>query len=120
MNGMSMQGIDILNKTMVTDTCGWAFIIVIIGAIVLIVSFITFIIFAASECFGIANVCFWVLITSIFAVLLVAMINPQTETGRYRYEVTIDDSVSFLDLHEKYDVIEQNGRIWTLEDREAE
>lgn len=115
-----IEGIDILNKTMTTDTCGWVFNIVIICALVLIVSFITFIIFAVSECFGIANICFRVLIASIFAVLLVAMINPQTETGRYRYEVTIDDSVSFLDLHEKYDVIEQNGMIWTLEDKETE
>ena len=115
-----MQGIDILNKTMTTDTCGWVFIILIIGAIALIVSFITFTIFAASECFGIANICFWVLIASIFAVLLVAMINPQTETGRYRYEVTIDDSVSFLDICEKYEIVEQNGRIWTLEDKETE
>ena len=53
-----MEGIDILSKTMTTDTCGWAFYIVIIGAIVLIVSFITFIIFVASECYGIANICF--------------------------------------------------------------
>lgn len=40
-------------------------------------------------------------------------------TGRYRYEVTIDDTVSFNELQEKYDVIEQNGKIWTLEDKEV-
>ena len=115
-----MEGIDILSKTMATDTCGWAFNIVIIGAIVLIVSFITFIICLEFERFDLANICFWVLIASLLALLLIAMINPQTETGRYRYEVTIDDGVSFLDLQEKYDVIEQNGRIWTLEDKETE
>ena len=55
-----------------------------------------------------------------FTTLSIAMINPQTETGRYRYEVTIDDSVSFLDICEKYEIVEQNGRIWTLEDKETE
>ena len=49
--------------------------------------------------------------------VLISIINPQTETGRYRYEATIDDSVSFLDLQERYNVIEQNGRIWVLEDK---
>ena len=112
-----MEGIDILNRTMTTDTCGWALIIVAISASVLVVSFITFIICAGYGCFGIANVCFWVIIVSIFATVSLAIINPQTETGRYRYEATIDDSVSFLDLQERYNVIEQNGRIWVLEDK---
>ena len=112
-----LEGIDVLNKTMTTDTCGWAFVIMAICVSVLIVSLIGFIICAGLDVFGIANICFWVLIASVFATLLVAMVNPQTETGRYRYEATIDDSVSFLDLQEKYDVIEQNGRIWVLEDK---
>ena len=112
-----MEGIDILNRTMTTDTCGWALIVVAICASVLVVSFITFIICAGYGYCGIANVCFLVIIVSIFATVLLAIINPQTGTGRYRYEATIDDSVSFLDLKEKYDVIEQNGRIWVLEDK---
>lgn len=112
-----MEGIDILNRTMTTDTCDWALIIVEISASVLVVSFITFIICAGCGCFGIANVCFWVIIVSIFATISLAIINPQTETGRYRYEAMIDDSVSFLDLQERYNVIEQNGRIWVLEDK---
>lgn len=114
-----MEGIDILNRTMTTDTCGWALIIMIICASVFVVSSITFIICAGYRCFGIANVCFWVIIASLLALLSIAIINPQTGTGRYRYEATIDNSVSFLDLQEKYDVIEQNGKIWTLEDKEV-
>ena len=41
-------------------------------------------------------------------------------TGRYRYECTIDKSVSFLELTEKYDVVEQYGDIYVLEDKESE
>lgn len=38
-------------------------------------------------------------------------------TGRYQYECTIDDSASFNDVMEYYNVIEQRGDIWILEDK---
>ena len=113
-----MEGIDILNRTMVTDTCNWAFIIITVSLVVLIISALSFIVFVAMEYFNIANVCFGFLILSLVVTFSFVIINPQTETGRYRCEVTIDDDVSFLDLQERYNVIEQNGRIWTLEDKE--
>lgn len=113
-----MEGIDILNRTIITETTNWAFIILTISVVVLIISALACIILVAMEYFNIANVCFWFLILSIIVMFSFIIINPQTETGRYRYEVTIDDDVSFLDLQEQYNVIEQNGRIWTLEDKE--
>ena len=39
-------------------------------------------------------------------------------TGRYRYEATIDESISAEQLYDKYDVIERRGEIWVLEDKE--
>ena len=114
-----IEGIDILNKTMITDACSWAIIIITISLVVLIISTIAFVACVVMEYFNIANVCFWFLIISLVVMSLFLIINPQTETGRYRYEVTIDDSVSFLDLQERYNAIEQNGRIWTLEDKEV-
>ena len=39
-------------------------------------------------------------------------------TGRYRYEVTIDDSVSITEVYDHYNVVEQRGDIWILEDKE--
>lgn len=38
-------------------------------------------------------------------------------TGKYQYEVTIDENVSFVDLNNKYNVIEQRGDIYVLEDK---
>lgn len=38
-------------------------------------------------------------------------------TGRYRYECTIDDDASFVDIAEKYVVVEQHGDLWILEDK---
>lgn len=34
-----------------------------------------------------------------------------------QYECTIDSNVSFVELYEKYDVIEQRGDIWVLEEK---
>ena len=34
-----------------------------------------------------------------------------------QYECTIDKDVSFVELHEKYNVIEQRGDIWVLEEK---
>lgn len=34
-----------------------------------------------------------------------------------QYECTIDSNVSFVELCEKYDVIEQRGDIWVLEEK---
>ena len=39
-------------------------------------------------------------------------------TGRYKYEVTIDESVQFIDIYDKYEVVEQRGEIWVLEDKD--
>ena len=39
-------------------------------------------------------------------------------TGRYRYEATIDDSVSITEVYDRYKVVERRGDIWILEDKE--
>lgn len=38
-------------------------------------------------------------------------------SGRYRYECTLDDNIQFSDIGSKYDVVEQRGYIWVLEDK---
>ena len=39
-------------------------------------------------------------------------------TGRYKYEATIDEDVPFTEVYEKYDVVKQKGDIWVLKDKE--
>ena len=39
-------------------------------------------------------------------------------TGRYKYEATIDENVPFIEVYEKYDVVKQKGNIWVLKDKE--
>lgn len=37
---------------------------------------------------------------------------------RLRYECTIDESVSMTEVYERYEIVEQRGDIWVLEDKE--
>ena len=39
-------------------------------------------------------------------------------SDRYRYECLIDDTVPYTEIYDKYDVVEQHGSIWILEDKE--
>ena len=41
-------------------------------------------------------------------------------SGLYKYEVTIDEPVDFVDMYERYEVIGQRGDIWVLEDKKGE
>ena len=59
------------------------------------------------------------LVIGIFITSFIIAANiSQEPTGRYEYQVTIDDTVSFTELYEKYEVIDQNGKIWTIRDKE--
>ena len=57
--------------------------------------------------------------TFVTSFIISPSISPEP-TGRYEYQVTIDDTVSFTELYEKYKVIDQNGKIWTIRDKENE
>ena len=107
-----VEGITILNKTAVTGLPTWAlvlaFVIFFIGAIV----------FAASM---ILDGPVWVTISSLIISLSImvtcGILNCIVKTGEYRYECTIDDSVSYNEVVENYKIVEQRGDIWILEDK---
>lgn len=110
-----MNGINILNQTDIltfTYWCGFACILLLISCIVFMLAAITF------QSMG----CFYTSIAlSIFFIMFLAIGSTFKEpTGKYRYEVTIDRTVSFIDMYEKYEIIEQRGNIWVLEDKEME
>lgn len=44
----------------------------------------------------------------------------QEPTGEYQYEVIFEDDVSFAEVIKKYDIIEQRGEIFVVEERENE
>lgn len=108
----------ILNTSIVTELVSWyGKGLIICGVIAIIGYFI----------FGIANdheigilfiMGLLMMLGGIIGIFTIGIAAPQVETDRKRYEVIIDDSVTFHEIYEKYKVIDQRGDIWILEDKE--
>ena len=115
-----MEGINILNTEEILITPGWVDTGLIVSAVVLILSMIVAYISVPTNLdilYIIATATFILsaVSTVVFAVISGSEIEP---TGKYRYEATIDDSVKMTELYEHYNVVEQRGDIWILEDKE--
>ena len=118
---MFLNGIDILNKEEILTTPEWIGVVLYVSTIIFIVSIIFAVAFeltyhdTASVFFIIIFVC-----SSIVCAIFNVINNTYKSepTGRYRYEVTIDDSVSITEVYDNYNVIEQRSDIWILEDKE--
>ena len=118
---MFLNGIDILNKEEILTSPEWIGIAASISTVMVIVSIIFAVAFTqtyhdtASILSMVLCVCFFI------AGIVFALINDNYKcepTGRYRYEVTIDNSVSITEVYDRYNVVEQRGDIWILEDKE--
>ena len=112
-----IDGIEILNKTeiMTISDAGltWTCILIIGG---LICAALSIILSCWHENF-IIGVIFGVV--AFFSGFIVGAATGESKaTGRYQYEVTIDKTVLFEDVLDNYDVIEQKGKLWILEDKE--
>ena len=107
-----VEGITVLNTTAVTGLPTWvsvlAFIIFFIGAIVFAVSMILD---------GSVYITAYSLMIGLIVMFVYGILNYTVKTGEYRYECTIDDSVSYNEVVENYKIVEQRGDIWVLEDK---
>ena len=106
-----MEGIHILNQTEIMSTPSMWKNLVIIAIITSLLSLI-FVIVCEEYEWDIARLCgITMLILSINCFLIgfvVCICTIDTmHTGRYRYEVTVDDDVTFDEFMDKYDVVEQ-------------
>jgi ABC-type transport system involved in multi-copper enzyme maturation permease subunit len=115
-----LEGIKVLNQTEIMTDCTWAeiigFIFCGIAIIGLIAFFVLSVCYADEKALGIAMVAeiLGVIICAFFFLLSVTLKQP---TGKYEYEVTIDDSVNMIAFYERYEVIEVSGKIYTIRER---
>ena len=112
-----MEGIEILNRTMVTELTVSG---VVLGLIGIAMSIFIIIMVSDDDVWDgdwLPRIGCFVLFVILFIASIVKL-TTQKPTGRYQYEAIIDESVSMTDVHEKYKVIGQEGKIWILEDKE--
>lgn len=65
----------------------------------------------------------WCLLVSVllfFSTVVCATLsdNVVVPNGEYQYEVLIDDTTAFTEITEKYNIVDQRGEIFVLEDKE--
>ena len=53
---------------------------------------------------------------TVFSILVAVALSKST--GEYEYKVTIDNTVSMIEFYEKYEIVGQEGKIYTIRFKE--
>lgn len=107
-----MNGVEILSTTALTTWYGWTFGV----SLFITVAACLIVLFSTKEIgLGIgAGIIAFLLCALFFGGLGIG----EYETGEYEYKVTIDDSVSMNEFLDKYEILDQEGKIYTVRERE--
>ena len=112
-----MEGVTILNQFLSND---WAagFAPLILGAVLLFLCIWGSIIMFADECIGPGIV--MVFLSLICVVLVFVGASLIAEGPETHYQVIIEDSVPMKEFLEKYEIVDQEGQILVIKEREAD
>ena len=106
-----LQGVEILSQEVI-GTVKNNYSILIIGVIVSILLGILFYYFINSY------ICQLILYSGVFISFILMLVFP-IHTGEYtQYKVTISDEVNFVEFTEKYEIINQDEKIYTIKERD--
>lgn len=111
-----MDGITILNTIVVDECARWVLPTTLSLGFVCIGAFLLML----DTRGGADTICFGILSVLATIGLLIIVLGSQKHwrtNERNQYECIIDDSVSINEIYENYNVIEQRGKIWVLEDK---
>lgn len=113
-----IEGIKVLSQSPIFDY-DYAYGYIAIGAIVGAIAVGLLIgAFTQDLNFAILGSLFGVFMGGIVGTLITDANVVKTDTGRYQYKVLIEDGVEMKEFYERYNVIEQDGEIWIIEDKE--
>lgn len=105
-----MEGVNILTTVVVEELTGWFIVFIIVG----IALFVTGLMCGFEFGFTISN---WVMIF-LGVLCMIACTFPISVSSTTQYKATIDDTVIFSELMKKYEIVEQQDELYTLELRE--
>lgn len=107
-----MEGVTILNETMVENSVSMGIFGIVVFSIIFIFSVIMMIV-------AFENIRIDVIVAgAIMCVICLLGIVGVIKTSPYKqYEVTVSDNVSFKEFSEKYKVIEQRGEIYVVREQ---
>lgn len=110
-----MAGINVLNVVERIRLPDWTIVCILLCMFAMAVFFIELLTGDTQKKINIAGIGFACTLVLIFIFLVVG--KTVAPKRIMQYECTIDSDVSFVELYEKYDVIEQRGDIWVLEEK---
>lgn len=117
-----LEGIEILNKVEIMESPMWIAIAIIVCFVLILVSIAIFFVNVITD---FLDDKWWItaliIVLSYIGILLMSNLDKNLliePTGKYEYQVTIDDSVSINEFLEKYEIIEVNGKIYTIREKE--
>ena len=113
-----MEGVTILNTTPVTGLPVWLIIICVIACVALVV--FDAMIIADIVVFKRKTRKIWIVTFTILAVAAISLfgyLNDIYETGHHYYECVIEDTASFNEIMNTYEIVDQRGDIWVLKDK---
>lgn len=113
---MLMEGITIINQTEIVKP---NIIFIILGIVLILISgIVCSILFLKKD----GNLFYLALLVGTIIIIIPVStffsMRYSVPTGKYEYQVTIDDSVSINEFYEKYEIVEVNGKIYTIREKE--
>ena len=114
-----LEGIEILAQTEIMETAYVIQYLTVCFTVLMIVGVIVFFVsLVVDNEFFVTYGGVQTMLGAIVAFVCLLLSDVITEpTGRYEYQVTIGDNVSITEFYEKYEVIDQNGKIWTIREK---
>ena len=70
------------------------------------------------DCYEVAPWVFLIVSIAFAVVALLSVISNTSDINHIEYKVTIDDSVSMNEFLDKYEILDQEGKIYTVKERE--
>lgn len=111
-----MSGITILTQHPIVEYAGQVWVVLAAIAFIFTIGFfLTALICRSTECLGLCVIFF----LALFAFCVIGKVHfKEAPTGRYEYQVLLDETVDINELASRYDIIGQDGLIWTIQDKE--
>ena len=116
-----MDGITVLSQSEITTTPCWIWIFLLVSLFVIILGIVLVTICASfNKKIGtkLATIFTFLGIVLFFINWLCGIIIT-VPTGKYEYKVTISDEVNFVEFNNKYEIIDQDGLIYTIKEKES-
>lgn len=115
-----LEGITILNQSEIMTKPEWTQTVAIISMILMLVFLFASLCFLITDKEKLGFAMSLLMILSAIASLTFITLEENIEipTGKYEYQVIIDDNVSLNEFIEKYEIINIDGKLYTIKEKE--